>query len=471
MRKFKKSLAVLMALALSATAFVGCGKDDSSKDSAKDSGKDSSKTDSKAPALAADTGKVLNVYCWNDEFKGRFEKYFPQDKLNGVTVKWVINPNQGGVYQQKLDAALKVQDTAAADEKIDMFLVEADYALKYVNTDVSLDIKSLGLTDADLSNQYQYTKDLVTSKDGKLKAVSWQACPGLFAYRRSIAKDVLGTDEPDKVQEKLSDWTKFDDVAKAMKDKGYFMISNYEAAYRVYSNNTSGKLVNDKNEIVVDKALKAWADQTKTYADKKYVQGTALWSTDFTKGMGDGSKVFGYFWSTWGINFSLHDASMKTATKDGGKEEVGNGTFGDWAVCYGPQSYFWGGSWLCACKGSDNLNLVASIFKTMTCDATVMEKNTRETLDMTNNKAAMNNIANDASYKAAIIGGQNHIALFTKAAEKINMKNTTPYDQPITEEYQSAMTDYFTGKVTYDKALDTFYTKAITRAPSLKRPA
>ncbi len=35
-----------------------------------------------------------------------------------------------------------------------------------------------------------------------------------FAYRRSIAKDVLGTDDPDKVQEALSTWDKFDKVAE-----------------------------------------------------------------------------------------------------------------------------------------------------------------------------------------------------------------------------------------------------------------
>lgn len=470
MRKIKKSLAVLLALALSATAFVGCGKDESKTDSSKAADTTSKAAESKV-TLAADTGKVLNVYCWNDEFKKRFEAYFPQDKLNGVTVKWTINPNEGGVYQQKLDAALKTQDSAAADDKIDMFLVEADYALKYVNADVSLDVKTIGLTDADLANQYQYTKDLVTNKDGKLKAVSWQACPGLFAYRRSIAKEVLGTDKPDEVQAKLSDWTKFDDIAKQMKDKGYLMLSGYDDAYRVYSNNTSGKLVNDKNEIIVDKSLKAWADQTKKYSEAKYNEGTSLWNDQWKKGMGEGSKVFGYFWSTWGINFSLVENSLKTAVKNGGKEEVGNGTFGDWAACYGPQSYFWGGSWLSACKGSDNLNLVATIMKTMTCDAAIMEKNTRDTLDMTNNKLAMEKIANDTTYEAKILGGQNHIALFTKAAEKINMKNITPYDQVITEEFQGAMKDYFTGKVTYDKALETFYSKAITRAPSLKKPA
>lgn len=39
-----------------------------------------------------------------------------------------------------------------------------------------------------------------------------QATPGLFAYRRSIAKDVLGTDDPEQVQAAVADWDKFNAV-------------------------------------------------------------------------------------------------------------------------------------------------------------------------------------------------------------------------------------------------------------------
>ena len=43
--------------------------------------------------------KVLKFYAWNEEFKGFFEKYYTLPE--GVTVEWVINPSDGGVYQQK----------------------------------------------------------------------------------------------------------------------------------------------------------------------------------------------------------------------------------------------------------------------------------------------------------------------------------------------------------------------------------
>ena len=216
-------------------------------------------------------GKVLNIYCWNTEFQDRFEYFKKSGKLpSDVKVNFVITPNENNAYQNALDAALLKQKDAAADDKIDMFLIEADYALKYVNSDYTLDVKSIGLTDNDLSDMYQYTKDIATSSNGALKAVSWQATPGLFAYRRSIAKDVLGTDDPDKVQEALSTWDKFNSVAEKASAKGYKMLSGYDDAYRVFSNNVSKPWVDKNNKIQIDDNIMKWVEQTKTYTDKGY---------------------------------------------------------------------------------------------------------------------------------------------------------------------------------------------------------
>ena len=55
------------------------------------------------------------------------------------------------------------------------------------------------------------------------------------------------------------------------------------------------------------------------------------------------------FYSTWGINFTLLGNSLETPEAEGGKAEAGNGIYGDYAVCEGPQPYYWGGTWICAC--------------------------------------------------------------------------------------------------------------------------
>ncbi len=462
----KKNLKALVVLALAfAMVFTmaGCGG--------------GSEGGSEGGGEASEGGKVLNIWCWNDEFQSRFNDYYPEVKevaedkstttLNdGTTVKWTINPNENNNYQDKLDEALLKQADAAADDKIDIFLVEADYALKYVDADVTMDVKELGLTDDDMAQQYQYTKDIVTDSNGAQKGTTWQATPGLFAYRRSIAKDVLGTDDPEQVQEALADWAKFDEVAAKASEKGYKMLSGYDDAYRTFSNNVAAPWV-DGDTVKVDENIVKWIDQTKDYTDKGYNNKTSLWDENWAADQGPAGKVFGFFYSTWGINFTLLGNSLETPVDQGGKEEVGNGIYGDYAVCYGPQPYYWGGTWICAAAGTDNADIVKDVMLKLTCDKEIMKKITEDTQDYTNNQEAMQEIA-DSDFASDFLGGQNHIALFVEAAKKIDMSNAGPYDQGLNESIQTAFRDYFDGNVDFDKAKANFEKAAQEKYPELK---
>ena len=474
MRK-NKVLCAAMASAMSLSLLAGCGGNSASTAASASAAAGSSDTTAAADA-DTEEGKVLNIWCWNDEFQSRFNDYYPgvkevaADKStttlnNGITVKWTINPTTDNNYQNKLDEALLKQDSAAADDKIDIFLVEADYALKYVDSDYTLDVKNdVGLTDDDLKDQYQYTKDIV-SVDGVQKGTSWQATPGLFAYRRSIAKDVLGTDDPAEVQSALSDWDKFNTVAEEAAAKGYKMLSGYDDAFRVFSNNVSEPWV-DGTTVKVDPNIMAWVEQTKDYTDKGYNNKSTLWSDQWASDQGPSGNVFGFFYSTWGINFTLLGNSLATPTAEGGKEEVGNGIYGDYAVCQGPQPYYWGGSWICAAAGTDNIQTVRDVMQKLTCDEAIMKQITMDTQDYTNNEKAMNEIAN-SDYSSAFLGGQNHIALFAEAAAKIDMSNAGPYDQGLNESFQNAFKDYFTGNVDEDTAKANFETAIKEKYPEL----
>ena len=463
MKKFWKLLVGLALISAMAFAFAGCGG--SEEEATTDEG--------------AAEGTTLNIWCWNDEFQSRFNDYSPEVKevaedkstttLNdGTVVKWTINPNEGNNYQDKLDEALLAQADADADSKIDIFLVEADYALKYVNSEATMSLADLGLTDEDMAEQYQYTKDIVTDGDGVIKGTTWQATPGLFAYRRSIAKDVLGTDDPEEVQAALADWDKFDEVAAKAHDKGYKMLSGYDDSYRVFSNNVSAPFVEDGKTINIDPNVMNWVDQTKEYTDKGYNNKTSLWDESWAKDQGPKGDVFGFFYSTWGINFTLAGNSLETPEAEGGKLEEGNGIYGDYAVCQGPASWYWGGTWICGAAGTDNPTLVADVMRKLTCDKDIMKQITLDTQDYTNNQAAMTEIAEDPDFGSDFLGGQNHIALFVEAAPLIDMSNAGPYDQGINEGMQTAFKDYFEGTVDEDKAKANFETAIKEKYPELE---
>ena len=448
---------------------------DEATDEAEEATDEAEEAEDTAEAEIPADAHVLNIWCWNDEFQSRFNDYYPgvaevaADKStttlqDGTIVKWTINPNEGSNYQDKLDAALLSQDSAADNDKVDIFLIEADYALKYVDSDYSLDIvNDIGVDEALLADNYQYTKDIVTDENGAIKGATWQATPGLFAYRRSIAKDVLGTDDPDEVQAALADWDSFNAVAEKAAAKGYKMLSGYDDSYRTFSNNVSAPWV-DGTTVKVDPNIMKWVEQTKEYTDKGYNNKTSLWSPEWSKDQGPEGDVFGFFYSTWGINFTLLTNSL--ADPDG-PQEVGNGIYGDYAVCYGPQPYFWGGTWICAAAGTDDAALIKDIMEQLTTNADIMKQITIDTQDYTNNKPAMEELANDPDFGSDFLGGQNHIALFVNTADQIDMSNTSPYDQGCNENIQSAMKDYFDGNVDLDTAKANFEDTITTLYPEL----
>ena len=423
-----------------------------------------------AAALASFVGckqekKSLNIYVWNEEFQSRFNTYYASKLPEDVQVNWVITPNQEGAYQNKLDEALLRQNDVEPNEKVDLFLVEADYALKYVNSDFTLDvINDIGITKDDIKNQYKYTQDIMTDKNGNLKGLTWQACPGGFIYRRSIAKDVLGTDDPTAVGEALSDWEKFNAVAEKAKELGYFMLSGYDDAFRVFSDNMKSPwVVGDK--IVIDPQIEAWIAQTKEFTEKGYNNKAALWSAESTQGMGAKGKVFGYFGPTWFIDFIMAPGSLDDQKAPA---QVGNGSYGDWAFCKGPQSFSWGGTWICGAKGSDDVELIRDILKTLTCDDEVMFQIAKNAGDFTNNVPAMEKVA-ASDYQNPFLGGQNHVKLFLDSAQSIDRSNISMYDLGMSEKIQSAMKDYFDEKITLEEAWNNFYTSVLELYPKLKR--
>lgn len=472
----KKVLSVLLCTAMVATLVTGCGGSDNSGSNdagSSASGSSSSSSTSENASAKADVssgGKVLNIRVWNDEFIKRVKDHYPDYKATGktsgkigdVTVKFNVTASKDNAYQDALDVALEAQDSAEADKKVDMFLVEADYALKYVDTKYTVDVvNDLGVSEDSLADQYQYTKDIVTDSNGALKGASWQGCPAGMIYRRDIAKEVFGTDDPEQIQEKFSDWEAFKSSAAELKEKDYCVVASVNDTYRVYSNNVSSKWVEDQ-KINVDENIKKWVDDSKEMVDKGYTNTYPLWEADWNAGFKTSGNVFCYFGPAWFIDFSMQSKD------DDGKWIKGSvGAAHNWALTEGPQSFFWGGTWICGCNGTDNADLVKDIIEKLTCDGDIMTDIAKKDSDFVNNKPAMEALAGNKKFKNEILGGQNPISIFCSGIEKIDLRNLTSYDQTCNEEFQNTMKDYFDGNADYDSALQSFYTKVETKHPGL----
>ncbi len=453
----KKVLTEITAAVTAATIFSGCSIfSENSQD-----------TDS----ASIGQGKTLNIYYCNTEFEEIFGSYYVPNAdptlLGGVEIIWKQYTDENNVYQTKLDEALSKQSKIADDCKIDIFLVDMDYAAKYVNSGIAVPMANLGITEDDLKNQYEYTKQAFTNPDGELVGVTWQITPGLYMYRADIAEKVLGTSDPDEVQAQMSDLDKFTKLAAKMNESGYKIVSGYDDMYEIFSNNMTAPWVTD-NKISIDPKIKEWTQLTKEYSDKDYNNNTSLLDENWTADMKKDSNVFGYFLSADKIESILCYSTVdKKLKRDNSNAKLGNGLYGQWRACPGPVPYFWGGTGILACQGTDNQELIKDIMLKLTCNTDVMNSIAEGGLNYINNKEVVKQIIRDG-YSNPFLGGQNHLTFFDDIANNINLEGKlSDYDNELNKMIKSNMKLYFNGSKTYDQALGSFYNDINKLYPNL----
>ena len=410
------------------------------------------------PALS--TGKTLNIWCVNDELPSKMQfvpGYTSNDSndpshggmLGDVNVKFTFITNADTTYDAELEAALGKQMAASDDEKIDLFVVEDDYALKYFDSGYSEDIHKF-VSEEDISEMFKYTKDFALSSKGVIKGVTWQLCPGVLFYNRDIAKEVLGTDEAEEVNKYVKDWETFEETAEKMALNDYLMMPSVNDSYSAFWAKASNKWVDDKGDITIDDALKKWADSSKKLYDMKATVNQPLWDGYSCAVNGGCFCVFG---SPWLIDFCFGYDPDRVADGTADMSVVANA--GKWAVCAGPQSYYYGGGqWILAAAGSDNVSEISHIIKSLTCDADVMKKIAQDSASPVNNHAVMEEMATDPSFDKYVLGGMNPFKCYMENADMIPSFNKTIDDAKYNTEFKEAMTDYFAGLITYEKAVE-----------------
>ena len=425
-------------------------------------------------------GNVFHIYAWNTEFQGFFNKYVSDEKsndnpnathhLDGIPVKWTITTSDNGAYQNALDTALRENQGANEENKVDMFLAEADYILKYTNTSLTKDVKTIGVTN--FENAYQYTVDAASDKNGVVRGVSFQCCPAGMVYRRSIAKEVLGTDDPAQVQAKVNSWEKFDTVAAQMKAKGYLMTASYADTYRVFSNNADKAWVDDNKKLTMPTPVKTWMAQAEKYVKEGYTKTEGVWDAGKTAEFTKDGKAFCTFGPAWYYNFCMGTA-MGDASKPATDEINVNKSYGDWAVVEGPQAHFWGGTWMIATADGSNDDLVAKTMNAFLNDEKVCKELVTKESQFSNNKKVNEEVANEYETQKkgnGFLGGQNDTKIWVEMADNIKFKYNTIYDQHCNEGLQTAFVKYLKGDDeinTKEKALNDFYTELKKTFPNI----
>ena len=464
MSKLTRTLALLATLAMASSAFVACGggNTESTGSTAETTAAADGSSEEAADTTAADAdseggeeqsagGEItlpsdddtLTVVCWTDaDLANMFDQFSGHAKYQNCG-------DNGG------DASTKYATYLNSGDDVDLFVAEAGWILNYINDDsFSAPLSDLGITADDYKDAYQYTVEIGTDNNGVLKGASWQAAAGGYAYNADLAEQYLGVTSPEEMQAKIDSWDKFEATAAELKeasDGKVTIAATIGGLWQAFSTAKNAAWV-DGTTIKTDVA-KEFTDMVKGYVDNGYVDPTVdQWSTDWTN-VGLNGETLGYFYSTWCLG-------------EGAQLEQNGGNAGNWRIINGPQTFFWGGSWLCL-SPKCNTKLEAQKFvKAFTADKDTMKAYALYSGDFANNKAAMEEIVAEGSNSNALLGGQDQFAVLSDVAANIKMSDSiSKYDQSLKDTFLTALKDNISEDT--DTIISKFTSDALAANPDL----
>jgi len=284
-----------------------------------------------APSAYAADKTVINVMSFTDEVPNMINRYVEThpDFADKYEIKTTIIATTDGLYQPALDQALAQGGADAPD----IYCAESAFILKYSQGDASAfaaTYKDLGIDvdamikDADIA---QYSVDIGTRpSDGEVVGLGYQATGGAFIYRRSIAKDVWGSDDPEVVGEKIGagsqNWDKFFEAAEELKAKGYAIVSGDGDIWHAIENSSdTGWIVDGK--LNIDPKREAFLDLSMKLKENGYHNDTQDWTEAWYADMqGAGEKeVLGFYGPAWLINYVMagNSGGEKPGRKSNGR--------------------------------------------------------------------------------------------------------------------------------------------------------
>ncbi len=414
------------------------------------------------PALTSCGGKSkITVWVYSEEYKEELEQFLKSTPLE-VHFDANIRVVNSSDFDEELEKAL-----ANRSDIPDVFMLSPDNIKRYAESDVTAEVSSLGLNVSEES-YYPYTVEAAYNSGGAIKAVGWQADPGIFMYRRSMAKVYLGTDNPDDVQAMVSDWDGFYSTAKKIYEQSggkTRILAGQEDMMNPYlSADNSPWVVN--NNLVISNLKMSYVSYMGKMANEHLIYNAEQWSEAWLKGISDTQSVFGYFSSGICMEYAIKKAC--------GGSIKGEGSYGDWAVIPGPANYCWGGSWLAAYSGSKHKQEAGefiALFTACTDDDDWLEQSVRyfrTTGEFAASSKVVSQIRFDPQFEDSFIGGQNYYQQLSIVARDVSMSNMTVYDNDINGMFKTYMNEYAGGLKSSEQALNDFKTSVKVAFPEIK---
>lgn len=385
--------------------------------------------------------KKLVVWSFTDELQTMIDKYYKVDRPD-VEVDYSLTPTDQ--FCNKLDPVL-----ASGNGAPDVFALEDAFVRKYIEQGDKLLLDLTDVYNEVKSKMIPYPCE-VGMFNGKVYGLSWQAAPGAYFYRRSLAKKYLGSDDPATVQKAFANWDTFLATARDLKKASggkCVILSTTGDLFKPFQGARKGPWIQG-GKLVVDPAMEDYMKMAKTLKDEGLEGRQGQWSEGWFAGFkgelkdeaGKPVEVFGTFLPTWGLHYVL-------------KPNAGN-TAGDWGMIAGPAAYRWGGTWVAAYKGTKVPKLAKDFIKYVATDDGFLTKWAKDTGDVVSNNNVINAIKD--TYSEPFLNGQNHYAEFAAMANNVDGKLNQGTDQAVEGFWGEAVGSYVNGEKSMEDALADF---------------
>ena len=379
-----------------------------------------------------DLSGTLEVWGWTTDPQYQieaFEKAYPN-----VTVNYtMIGTDYDTKMQTIVDNRTEGPDVFYADVKTVKNYIESDAWETLTDDPYNIDV----------SDSEDYTVKIASDSEGNVKALSYQATPGGFWYKRDLAKKYLGTDDPDEISEMLSTTEGMLDVAEKLKEGSNgetHMFASYKDLWQFANYGMRSVAWVDGNKFQMDDYIPEFFDLAKTVRDNDYDAKIDTWSEAWYASCADDS-VFGYAEPTWGLQYVI---------QTGAPDSEGN-----WGIASMPAAYFNGGSYLGIYQESQNKELAAEYVKFVCTNKDFLTQYANDKGDDTSLKSVNKEIA-DSGYEESWCAGQNTFKFFSDQMDKINTDIVTKYDDTIGNLMLNNVDLYLNGQLDKDAAIAQF---------------
>ena len=497
MKRFKKLLAILIATVL---VFTGCssgGNEEATNEGTTanvvvDSSKDYS-------------GEKLVIWSFTDELQtagdiDHFKEMYtaPGKPFEGMEVEFIAVSIQDG-YMDKIMPALE------SGKGPDVFTGELDHIKQFIDAGYYANLEAMMESDpeVDLAAEKADYKDYIWQSGidpatEKLAALSWQVTPGAIFFKVDMAAAVWGSEAGFPAEgtadynTAVTEWmnkNKFNTVDNLLNAQKEVKAANPnwrlfpdDQAVRFFAAGTNdpAKWIDENGKLNPEKikeqipyinmVKEMYGETIKESLTANAEEWSGPWfdamDKDLTDAEGNTWQVMAYSMPTWGLKYIIEpnmekvDAEGNTLPKPA--EDADQATKdayaaapvkGNWGMASGPNSYFWGGTYLGINSESELPEAAFAFVKSMLFDKERLAERQKADSDMYSVESVMAPVI--ANYEGReSLGGMNHLKVFNEEASKIDLSNVTTYDRGLNDMMGIHLKNYKQGAAGYNSVAD-----------------